>query len=41
MKSSVFNKQRSIQTENYIFWVIKLTRNIPKNNKQHILGIIK
>ena len=40
MKSSVFNKQRTIQTESYIFWVMQLTRNIPKNNKQHILGII-
>ena len=35
MESRIPNQQRIIRTTSYVFWVIQLARNIPKNNEQH------
>jgi len=37
MEGSIFNKQRAIQTKSDIFLVMQLTRNISKDDEQHIL----
>ena len=39
MKSSFLNKQRPIQTASHVLWIMQFTRDIPKNDKQHIQGI--
>ena len=36
MESGLFNKQRTIQTIDHILWTVQLTRNVPKNDEQHI-----
>ena len=38
MESSILNKQKTIQIQSNVFWIIQLTRNISKNDKQYILG---
>ena len=35
-----FNKKEIILTKGYVFQTMQLTRNLPKNDKQHILGAI-
>jgi len=36
MESSIFDEKGIIQTRIYIFLAIQFTRNIPKDDKQHI-----
>ena len=36
MESGISNKQRIIQTQSDVFWIIQFTRNISKNDKQYI-----
>ena len=36
MESSFLDKQGIIQTTGHVFWTVQFTRNIPKDNEQHI-----
>ena len=39
VKSGLPHKQRVIWATSDVLWVVQLTRNIPKNNEQHLLRI--
>ena len=38
MKSSLLNKQKTIQTSSDVLWIVQLSRNISTNNEQYIPG---
>ena len=37
MKSGLFDKQRTIQTENDVLWTVQLTRNISMDDNKYLL----
>ena len=39
IESYLLDKQRPIQTASHVLWIIQFTRNISKNNEQHIQRI--
>ena len=36
MEGSIFNKQRTLQTQDHVLWIMQLARNILMNNEQHL-----
>jgi len=39
MESCIFNQQGTIQTSSYVFQIMQLARDIPKDDEQYFLGI--
>ena len=33
MESSILNKQKTIQTQSDVFWIMQLAKNIPKDDE--------